>query len=526
MSRWSFRNIVSLSFCAVAFAILVSMWAVGNAAAAVIPVPQEGPCELAFVANPSVLLESEFVKLSGMFPRRDPKDPEAMLLYETESVRGVLALPDDLTLFTDPRKVSKPVQYYIEYTLKSDSKESPYHEYVKQKKPRPPNIELISEEQERLIYAAEPLVRQFPGDAEPVEVLPGYQIVFEGKKITVASNGFRYDPQNLPAMTESVSKLFQENSRSDGFVAFDSKSARKLIESVVRDGKDQLPPMAAPYLEMPARIDLITASIEIDKTASATVRAECVRAEDAEQLAKMIGELVTMAKLSNQAAGPSAEMFAKVLDTVKSKATGRQVEATVEVTQEAAEQSRLAAGESQLMNNQRQAALSMHNFESAYGGFPFQPQEGQSDEISWRVRVLPFLDQQELYGRFDLSQPWDSPENLKLLDEMPMPPVFGGIEVFGQTGTKTNLCWVKSGVTGFPDLKNGTSNTICFVHSAKSVNWTENNDVTPVDVVAQFKALKPGEYLTATFYDGSVRNIPAETDPEKFLKMLDTGMDK
>ncbi len=387
-------------------------------------------------------------------------------------------------------------------------------------------IELISEEQGRLVHAVEPLVRQFPGDVEPEELVAGYQVVFEGKKVTMASHGFSYDPNNLPAMTDAVSKLLKDNSQSVGFVAFDARAARKLMESMVREGKGELPSFATPYLELLDRIELVTAFIEVDQKAKVTVRADCLRAEDAEQLSKMVGELVTIGKFSNQGTGPSAEMYAKVLDTVKSKVAGRQVEATIEVTREAAEQSGLAAGEVQMLNNQRQAVLGMHNYESAFNSLPFHAQKNQSDEISWRVRVLPVLGQKELYDRFDLNQPWDSPENLKLLQEMPMPPVFGGSDVIEQMGKTTNLCWVKTGVIGLADIKNGMANTICFVQSDRSVNWTENNDVTPADVVAQFQALKPGEYLIATFYDGHTKKIPAETDPEEFARMLDPGVGK
>jgi hypothetical protein len=121
-----------------------------------------------------------------------------------------------------------------------------------------------------------------------------------------------------------------------------------------------------------------------------------------------------------------------------------------------------------------------------------------------------------LCKRFDLTQPWDSPVNKPLLNEMP--PLLG-------EGTETNLCWVKSDITQFADITNGMSNTIAFVQSDKSVPWTQNNDVTPAEVMEQFQDLKPGESLIATFYDGSVRCIPAETPPDELLKMLFPRMD-
>ncbi|HBJ37612.1 MAG TPA: hypothetical protein DDZ51_23220 [Planctomycetaceae bacterium] len=38
---------------------------------------------------------------------------------------------------------------------------------------------------------------------------------------------------------------------------------------------------------------------------------------------------------------------------------------------------------------------------------------------SWRVLVLPYLDQKELFNDYDMNQPWDSPSNLELTSRMP-----------------------------------------------------------------------------------------------------------
>src|SRR5919201_819842 len=38
---------------------------------------------------------------------------------------------------------------------------------------------------------------------------------------------------------------------------------------------------------------------------------------------------------------------------------------------------------------------------------------------SWRVLILPYIEQDELYKEFKLDEPWDSPHNLRLLPRMP-----------------------------------------------------------------------------------------------------------
>ena len=38
---------------------------------------------------------------------------------------------------------------------------------------------------------------------------------------------------------------------------------------------------------------------------------------------------------------------------------------------------------------------------------------------SWRVLILPYLDQQILYDAYNFSEPWDGPNNSRLMSQMP-----------------------------------------------------------------------------------------------------------
>ena len=40
-------------------------------------------------------------------------------------------------------------------------------------------------------------------------------------------------------------------------------------------------------------------------------------------------------------------------------------------------------------------------------------------KLSWRVALLPYLDQNDLYKEFRQDEPWDSPHNKALIDRMP-----------------------------------------------------------------------------------------------------------
>jgi RNA polymerase sigma factor (sigma-70 family) len=81
--------------------------------------------------------------------------------------------------------------------------------------------------------------------------------------------------------------------------------------------------------------------------------------------------------------------------------------------------------------NLKKLALAMHNYSDVYGHMPppaLTDKDGKA-LLSWRVELLPFLDQNELYQQFHREEPWDSPHNKKLLSKMPT--------VFAPPGVKT-----------------------------------------------------------------------------------------
>ena len=506
MPPCSIRDLALTALCTLVFGALAFAISIGPAAALapvgapaiVLQDDRPAPCVIAFKAKPSRILESDFAKFSGM-SRENSRDLSTILLSESVSVRGVVSLPQDFSSITEnPNPGGPPFDYYVEFTLATNREPNRIQEFVESK------FQKTKEAGTAVFYGSE-------GDQSD-------QVIIDGKLVTIASKNFEYDPQDLPAMSVQTSKLIKESPSSDGFLVVDAKSAGRLIESGIRFAKENAPPLAVPYLEMLGQVDWATANLKVGDEMTLTARVECLSTADATRLSEMVGELVVMAKTSNQALGPEGEMLEKMLDSVKTKVVGRTVESSLEVTKASAKQMKLASTEVTLMNNQKQACLGVHNFESAYGRLPFVASADQSADLSWRVRILMMIEGEELYKKFDLSKPWDSPENIQLLDEK-MPPIFG-------EGNKTNLCWIKSDVQQFRDITRGTSNTIAFIHSSKFVNWTENNDVTPAEVLVQFQSLKPGEYLIASFYDGSVRKIPAETDPAEFTAMLNPKMDE
>ena len=75
----------------------------------------------------------------------------------------------------------------------------------------------------------------------------------------------------------------------------------------------------------------------------------------------------------------------------------------------------------QCMNNARNVALAVLNYACSYKEFPpaYMSDSTGRPLYSWRVLILPFLEEAELYNEFHLDEPWDSPHNLTLLEKCP-----------------------------------------------------------------------------------------------------------
>ncbi len=174
---------------------------------------------------------------------------------------------------------------------------------------------------------------------------------------------------------------------------------------------------------------------------------------------------------------------------------------------------RKAAEKAMHMNDLMQVVLAMHNYESAFRRFPQGP-DSKGVNLSWRVKILPFLEEQVLYNRIDMEQDWDSEANKFLADAMP--------KIYGGGGRESLIAAVTldKQPAEFRDLTDGTSNTIAFVRLNKPIPWAANRDLTIDEVIAMFDSMDgKGEVLVA-LYDGSVQVLPANVDRDKLRAML------
>jgi hypothetical protein len=186
-----------------------------------------------------------------------------------------------------------------------------------------------------------------------------------------------------------------------------------------------------------------------------------------------------------------------------------------------------AAGRTTSMNNMKQLGLAMHNYHDVYKHFPAASIIGPDGKTphSWRIEVLPFLEQDALYRQCKMDEPWDSPNNKKILEQMPAvfrdpsdPRDSKNASYFVVVG-KGTIFGDKEGA-GISTILDGTSNTIMVVEAKRDVPWTKPEDIEfdPDQDPPEFGGHYQEGFLT-TLADGSVRFIAKTVDP-KILKLL------
>ncbi len=147
-----------------------------------------------------------------------------------------------------------------------------------------------------------------------------------------------------------------------------------------------------------------------------------------------------------------------------------------------------AARRAQCSNNLRQIALALHLYHDQYRCFPpaYVCDKNGKPMHSWRVLILPYLENDALYKQYDFSEPWDGPKNRLLAEKMsPMyccpsadrrrdnrPPMTSYVVVTGP-GT----LWPGTESRRLADCRDGTANTLLVAEVADSdIHWMEPRD--------------------------------------------------
>ena len=211
------------------------------------------------------------------------------------------------------------------------------------------------------------------------------------------------------------------------------------------------------------------------------------------------------------------------------------------------ESPREAARSMTCRNQLKHIALALHNYHQVYGCFPpaCVADKGGKPMYSWRVLILPYLGLESLYKQYDFNEPWDGPNNRRLLGIRTKMYVCPSDRKANEPGaTVTSYIAVVGSNAAFDGKKSRTladvdSRTIMLVETADAgIGWTEPKDldidaITVVDDSAsQVKPTSRHMRSNGFFYhdtpsvvnvammDGSIRSLPADLLTRENCKKL------
>jgi prepilin-type processing-associated H-X9-DG protein len=190
----------------------------------------------------------------------------------------------------------------------------------------------------------------------------------------------------------------------------------------------------------------------------------------------------------------------------------------------------------------RRIGLALQEYHDIHGSFPpaFVADERGRPMHSWRVLILePWLETSLKIANIDYrwDEPWNSPQNRKLIDEWPTSRPYGCL--YAETGPFTNYVMItgaglfSDGPHGSTrdDITDGLSQTIAVVEVRDSgIEWTEPRDLSFTDFVAQVNA-DPAKSISSPHIggamvlmaDGSTRFLGEDLSPEELRSMLTTA---
>jgi uncharacterized lipoprotein NlpE involved in copper resistance len=182
------------------------------------------------------------------------------------------------------------------------------------------------------------------------------------------------------------------------------------------------------------------------------------------------------------------------------------------------------------MNHLKQIGLAIHNYFDVNRTCPpaYRAENSGRPLLSWRVLILPYLEQEALYRQFHLDEPWDSEHNKQLIECIPT--------VYRSPGSKaalgiTNYLTVRGPNTIFPgkdaisfqDVTDGSCNTLMVVEVSdqKAVVWTKPDDFeyNESDPLAGLVGLRSEGFLAA-LCDRAVLLIPSSVEKETLRRLF------
>ena len=130
--------------------------------------------------------------------------------------------------------------------------------------------------------------------------------------------------------------------------------------------------------------------------------------------------------------------------------------------------------------------MAVANYEETNGHYPPAYVLGPDGKPwhSWRVLILPYIEESKLSEQYRFDEPWDGPNNRRLAEQMPKTYRFHNRSAPGQSTTNylavvgANTMWPGAEGRKLADITDGTSNTVLIVENrGLGVNWMEPRDL-------------------------------------------------
>jgi hypothetical protein len=185
------------------------------------------------------------------------------------------------------------------------------------------------------------------------------------------------------------------------------------------------------------------------------------------------------------------------------------------------------------LNNLKQLTIAVLAFHDVQNRFPRSGEPPQGNPIgppvlSWRVHLLPYVEQGPLYVQIRLNEPWDSAHNRQFWNRMPsiyqLPGKPNDGKTYYQVFRGNDSVFPDKGSIRITDITDGTSNTLAIVEAADSVNWMQPTDI-PFQLNQPKLLDRVGNHwgddtFAASFCDGTVRNLRRTMQPRTLEALI------